>query len=288
LTVRLAVMSNPSATASPAPIRVAAVQMVSKPDVAANLRDAAGLIDDAVARGARLVALPEYFCLMGRETDKVAAREADGSGPIQDFLAETARRHRIWLVGGTVPLVAPQADRVMNSVLVYGPDGARVARYDKIHLFAFATGDESYDEAKTITPGRTLRSFEVAPEGGPRLKVGLSVCYDLRFPELYRSLGQPDLILVPAAFTATTGRAHWLTLLRARAIENLCYVLAPAQGGRHVNGRATFGHSVLFDPWGETVAQIDEGAGVITGDVDLARIAQVRASLPALAHRVFA
>jgi len=288
LTVRLAVMPNPSATASPTMIRVAAVQMVSKPDVAANLRDAAGLIDDAAARGARLVALPEYFCLMGRETDKVAAREADGSGPIQDFLAETAARHRIWLVGGTVPLVAPQPDRVMNSVLVYGPDGARVARYDKIHLFAFATGDESYDEAKTITPGRTLRSFEVAAEGGPRLKVGLSVCYDLRFPELYRSLGQPDLILVPAAFTATTGRAHWLTLLRARAIENLCYVLAPAQGGRHVNGRATFGHSVLFDPWGETVAQIDDGPGVITGDVDLARIAQVRASLPALAHRVFA
>jgi len=288
LTVRLAVMPNPSATASPTMIRVAAVQMVSKPDVAANLRDAAGLIDDAAARGARLVALPEYFCLMGRETDKVAARETDGSGPIQDFLAETAARHRIWLVGGTVPLVAPQPDRVMNSVLVYGPDGARVARYDKIHLFAFATGDESYDEAKTITPGRTLRSFEVAPEGGPRLKVGLSVCYDLRFPELYRSLGQPDLILVPAAFTATTGRAHWLTLLRARAIENLCYVLAPAQGGRHVNGRATFGHSVLFDPWGETVAQIDDGPGVITGDVDLARIAQVRASLPALAHRVFA
>ncbi len=281
-------MSSPSPIASPTTIRVAAVQMVSKPDVAANLRDAAGLIDDAAAHGARLVALPEYFCLMGRETDKVAAREADGSGPIQDFLAETAARHRIWLVGGTVPLVAPQPDRVMNSVLVYGPDGARVARYDKIHLFAFATGDESYDEAKTITPGRTLRSFEVAPEGGPRIKVGLSVCYDLRFPELYRSLGEPDLILVPAAFTATTGRAHWLTLLRARAIENLCYVLAPAQGGRHVNGRATFGHSVLFDPWGETVAQIDEGPGVITGEVDPARIAQVRASLPALAHRVFA
>jgi predicted amidohydrolase len=281
-------MSSPSPIASPTTIRVAAVQMVSKPDVAANLSDAAGLIDDAAAHGARLVALPEYFCLMGRETDKVAAREADGSGPIQDFLAETAARHRIWLVGGTVPLVAPQPDRVMNSVLVYGPDGARVARYDKIHLFAFATGDESYDEARTITPGRTLRSFEVAPEGGPRIKVGLSVCYDLRFPELYRSLGEPDLILVPAAFTATTGRAHWLTLLRARAIENLCYVLAPAQGGRHVNGRATFGHSVLFDPWGETVAQIDEGPGVITGEVDPARIAQVRASLPALAHRVFA
>jgi nitrilase len=225
---------------------------------------------------------------MGRETDKVAVKEADGSGPIQDFLAETAARHRIWLAGGTVPLAAPQPDRVMNSVLVYGPGGARVARYDKIHLFAFAAGEESYDEAKTITPGRSVRSFEIPAGDGPTLKVGLSVCYDLRFPELYRSLGQPDLILVPAAFTATTGRAHWLTLLRARAIENLCYVLAPAQGGRHENGRATFGHSVLFDPWGETIAQIDEGPGVIAGDVDPERIAQVRASLPALAHRVFA
>jgi predicted amidohydrolase len=269
-------------------VRVAAVQMVSKPDVAANLHDAAALIEEAAARGAQLVALPEYFCLMGRETDKVAAREADGSGPIQEFLAAAAKRHRIWLVGGTVPLVSPQPDRVMNSVLVYGPDGARVARYDKVHLFAFAAGDESYDEAKTIVPGRDLRAFEMQPPGSPRIKVGLSVCYDLRFPELYRALGQPDLILVPAAFTATTGRAHWLTLLRARAIENLAYVLAPAQGGRHDNGRATFGHSVLFDPWGETVARIDEGPGVIAGDVSAARIAQVRASLPALTHRVFA
>lgn len=277
-----------TAPPSPRSIRVAAVQMVSKPDVAANLRDAAALICEAADQGARLVALPEYFCLMGRETDKVAVKEADGSGPIQDFLAETAARHRIWLAGGTVPLAAPQPDRVMNSVLVYGPGGARVARYDKIHLFAFAAGDESYDEAKTITPGRSVRSFEIPAGDGTTLKVGLSVCYDLRFPELYRSLGQPDLILVPAAFTSTTGRAHWLTLLRARAIENLCYVLAPAQGGRHENGRATFGHSVLFDPWGETVAQIDEGPGAIAGDVDPERIAQVRASLPALAHRVFA
>jgi nitrilase len=269
-------------------VRVAAVQMVSKPEVAANLRDAAALIDEAVARGAQLVALPEYFCLMGRETDKVAAREADGRGPIQDFLAATAARHRIWLAGGTVPLVSPQPDRVMNTVLVYGPDGARVARYDKVHLFAFAAGDESYDEAKTIVPGREVCGFEMQPAGSPRLKVGLSVCYDLRFPELYRALGQPDLILVPAAFTATTGRAHWLTLLRARAIENLCYVLAPAQGGRHDNGRATFGHSVLIDPWGETLALREEGPGVIVGDVAAARIREVRASLPALAHRVFA
>jgi nitrilase len=276
--------TSPSSTT----LRVAAVQMVSKPDIGANLRDAAALIDEACAQGARLVALPEYFCLMGRETDKVAAREADGHGPIQDFLASTAARRRIHLVGGTVPLVAAQPDRVMNSVLVYGPRGERVARYDKIHLFAFATGNESYDEAKTITPGREPRAFELSAGDGPRLKVGLSVCYDLRFPELYRSLGEPDLILVPAAFTATTGRAHWLTLLRARAIENLCYVLAPAQGGRHENGRATFGHSVLFDPWGETIALRDEGPGVIVGDVDTARIASVRASLPALGHRVFA
>ncbi len=269
-------------------VRVAAVQMVSKPSIEANLRDAAVLIEQAVADGARLVALPEYFCLMGRDSDKVTAREADGQGPIQEFLAATAARHRIWLVGGTVPLVAPQPDRVKNSVLVYGPDGQRVARYDKIHLFAFTKGQESYDEARTIAPGTELRSFDLAPDNGPRIKVGLSVCYDLRFPELYRALGAPDLILVPAAFTATTGRAHWLTLLRARAIENLCYVLAPAQGGKHENGRATFGRSVLFDPWGETLAQHDEGPGVVAGDVDLARIAELRASLPALSHRVFA
>jgi nitrilase len=278
---------SPNPNQATGAVRVAAVQMVSKPDVAANLRDAAALIDEAASLGAQLVALPEYFCLMGRESAKVAAREADGSGPIQDFLAATAARHRIWLAGGTVPLVSPQPDRVMNSMLVYGPDGARVARYDKVHLFAFATGDESYDEAKTIVAGREVRTFEMQPEGGPRLKVGLSVCYDLRFPELYRALGLPDLILVPAAFTATTGRAHWLTLLRARAIENLAYVLAPAQGGRHENGRATFGHTVLFDPWGETLALREEGPGVIAGEVLPSRIAQVRASLPALAHRVF-
>jgi len=277
-----------TAPPSPRSVRVAAVQMVSKPDVAANLRDAAALVAEAAAQGARLVGLPEFFCLMGRENDKIAVREADGHGPIQDFLAETAARHRIWLAGGTIPLAAPEPGKVMNSLLVYGPDGARVARYDKIHLFAFATGDESYDESRTMVPGRAVRSFEMAPADGPRLKVGLSVCYDLRFPELYRSLGQPDLIMVPAAFTATTGRAHWHTLLRARAIENLCYVLAPAQGGRHDNGKATFGHSVLFGPWGETVAELDEGPGVIVGEVDPDRIAEVRASLPALAHRVFA
>jgi nitrilase len=189
-----------------------------------------------------------------------------------------------------VPLVAPQVDRVKNSVLVYGPDGARVARYDKIHLFAFSRGTEAYDEARTITPGERVASFGIAPEHGAPLKVGLSVCYDLRFPELYRAMSAdgkpPDLILVPAAFTATTGRAHWETLLRARAIENLCYVLAPAQGGNHENGRATFGHTMLIDPWGSVVASIDSGPGLVIGDVDTHLITQMRADLPALAHRV--
>jgi deaminated glutathione amidase len=266
--------------------RVAAVQMVSTTRVDENLRTAEKLIAEAAATGAQLIALPEYFCLMGhRDADKVALREADGHGPIQDFLAEEARRHRIWLVGGTLPLVAPEEHRVMNSVLVYGPAGERVARYDKIHLFRFTKGDETYDEAQTIAPGSQVSTFVYAPEGGPRFTVGLSVCYDLRFPELYRAMPRPDLILVPAAFTATTGRAHWEILLRARAVENLAYVLAPAQGGRHENGRTTFGHTMLIDPWGAVLANRPDGAGVVFGDLDPQMIASCRASLPALEHR---
>lgn len=275
-------MSDASPTA-----RVAAVQMVSTPRIEDNLRTAAGLVAEAVATGAQLVALPEYFCLMGqRDTDKVARREVDGSGPIQEFLAGQAREHRIWLVGGTLPLTAPEPQRVMNSVLVYDPSGTRVARYDKIHLFRFTKGTETYDEAQTIAPGSGVSTFEFAPDGGPRLRVGISVCYDLRFPELYRAMQRPDLILVPAAFTATTGRAHWEILLRARAIENLAYVLAPAQGGKHENGRATFGHSMLVDPWGTVLANRPDGAGVVFGDIDPKVIADSRASLPALEHRV--
>jgi nitrilase len=261
--------------------------MVSTTSVDANLRVAEDLIAQAARAGAQLIGLPEYFCLMGaRDTDKVAIREADGKGPIQEFLAAQAARHRVWIAGGTLPLVAPQADRVMNTVLVFDPTGQRVARYDKMHLFRFDNGAESYDEARTIAPGAAVSAFDVVTPAGGRIRVGLSVCYDLRFPELYRALGHCDLILVPAAFTAVTGRAHWETLLRARAIENLCYVLAPAQGGRHDNGRATFGHSMLIDPWGEVLAQRDDGAGVVVGEVDPARIARLRANLPALEHRV--
>jgi predicted amidohydrolase len=268
-------------------VRVAGVQMVSTTGVEENLRAAAALIGQAADGGAQVIALPEYFCLMGqRDTDKVALREADGHGPIQDFLADQARQHRVCLIGGTLPLVAPENDRVLNSLLVYGPSGERVARYDKIHLFRFSRGKEDYDESRTIAPGKEVASFKLATEDGARLRVGLSICYDLRFPELYRAMQQPDLIVVPSAFTATTGRVHWEVLLRARAIENLAYVLAPAQGGRHQNGRSTYGHTMLIDPWGAVIAQRADGEGVVFGDIDPQLIADSRASLPALEHRV--
>jgi nitrilase len=267
-------------------ICVAAIQMVSTTNVEQNLRAAAELIGEAADRGARLVVLPEYFCLMGkRDRDKVELREADGRGPIQEFLAGQAQRRRLWLFGGTLPLVAPDPERVFNSVLVFDPTGRRVARYDKIHLFSFRHGEEAYDESRTIAPGREPVIVPCAIDE-TTIRVGLSVCYDLRFPELYRRLQGADLIIVPAAFTATTGQAHWEALLRARAIENLCYVLASAQGGRHENGRATYGHSMLIDPWGEVLAVRPTGPGVVLGTIDPQRIASCRSSLPALAHRV--
>jgi predicted amidohydrolase len=260
---------------------VAAIQMVSTPDVAENIASAARLVGEAAAAGATLVSLPEYWPIMGiSDSDKVAHAEQPGQGAIQQFMAGAAREHGIWLVGGTLPLVSGDAARVMNTTLVYNPQGILAGRYDKIHLFGFAKGDESYDEARTIVAGAAVGSFE-APFG----RVGLSVCYDLRFPELYRAMGECALIVVPAAFTHTTGQAHWEVLLRARAIENQCYVLAAAQGGRHQNGRRTWGHSMLIDPWGEVKALLEEGEGVITGVLDADFLAGVRESLPALKHR---
>ncbi|HRH88894.1 MAG TPA: carbon-nitrogen hydrolase family protein [Rubrivivax sp.] len=264
-------------------MKIAAVQMVSTPDVARNLDAAATLIARAAAAGAQLVALPEYFCLMGhRDDDKLAVAEAEGDGPIQRFLAASARKHRLWLVGGTLPLRAPGAARVRNSSLAFAPDGALAARYDKMHLFAFDNGREQFDEARVLEAGPA----PVALQAGP-LRVGLSVCYDLRFPELYRALMQPpcDVLCVPSAFTYTTGQAHWELLLRARAIENQCVVLAPAQGGVHDNGRRTWGHSMIVDPWGEVLAMQAEGEGVVIADVDLQRRDAVRTQLPALRHR---
>lgn len=270
----------------PPPVRIAAVQMVSGPRVADNLDTAGRLIAEAVAQGAHLVALPEYFPIMGmNEGEKLRVREEDattaGGGPIQSFLAETARRHAIWLVGGSIPLAGKSDDKVLNSSVVYSPAGERVARYDKIHLFGFQKGAERYDEAASIESGNEVVSFAT-----PFARVGLSICYDIRFPELYRAMGPVDLIVVPAAFTETTGRAHWEILLRARAIENQCYVLAVGQGGRHENGRETHGNSMIIDPWGNILDRKLKGPGVVVADMDFALLAEVRASLPALRHRV--
>lgn len=260
---------------------VAAIQMVSTPDVQENLAAVRRLVADAAGRGAQFVALPEYWPIMGMtDTDKVALAEEPGQGPIQEYMAGLAREHGVWLVGGTLPMVSPDAGRVLNTTLVYDSQGQLASRYDKIHLFGFNRGSESYDEARTIVPGENIGVFE-APFG----RVGLSVCYDLRFPELYRAMGECALIVVPAAFTHTTGRAHWEVLLRARAIENQCYVLAAAQGGLHVNGRRTFGHSMLVDPWGEVKSVVDEGEGVVIGTLDASFLVGVRESLPALRHR---
>lgn len=262
--------------------RVAAVQMVSTPRVDENLGVAEALIAQAAGQGAQLVALPEYFPIMGlSDADKFNVREADGHGAIQQFLSTTAHRHGIWLVGGSIPLVATEAGKVLNSCLVFDPQGERVARYDKIHLFGFQKGAERYNESATIEAGSQPMTFD-APFG----RIGVSICYDIRFPELYRAQGAVDLQIVPAAFTETTGRAHWEILLRARAIENQCYVLAVAQGGLHENGRETHGNSMLIDPWGVILDRLTKGPGIVIGDVGHARIADIRASLPALTHRV--
>jgi nitrilase len=259
--------------------------MVSSDSVSENLATSARLVARAADQGAQLILLPEYFCILGRQdTDKVAVRETLGAGPIQEHLANLARHHKVWILGGSLPLKTGDDQRVRNSLLAFDPNGMLKARYDKIHLFGLHHEDQHFDEARTIEPGTspTVLELELA---GQALRIGLSICYDLRFPELYRSFGRVDLIVVPSAFTEVTGRAHWDVLLRARAIENQCYVLAAAQGGVHANGRRTFGHTVLIDPWGETLALLPEGEGIILGNVDLEQIARVRRRLPALDHR---
>ena len=267
-------------------MKLAAIQMISGPDVAPNLATAGRLIAEAAAAGAQLVALPEYFPLIGAmDADRLAARETDGTGPIQDFLAATAKRHGLWLVGGSIPLMANDPARLRNSCLVFDAQGKRVARYDKIHLFGFRKGDEAYDEAATIERGDQVVGFD-----SPLGRIGVAICYDLRFPELFRAMAQLpnpiDLLVLPAAFTETTGRAHWEMLLRARAVENQCYVLAAAQGGQHPNGRITHGNSMVIDPWGEVLARMDKGEGVVIAELNRQRLVDTRASLPALKHRI--
>lgn len=285
-------------------MKVAAIQMVSGASVQANLNSALALLTEAAAAGAELAVLPEYFCLLGhRDTDKLAVQERFGDGPIQHFLGQTARSLGLWIVGGTLPLSADpdQAPvdatnaggeaplrRVYNSSLVFSPDGICVRRYDKIHLFRFDNGRERYDESRVLMRGSKPATFELPSRDGQRWQIGLSVCYDLRFPEIYRAYAASgvDLLLVPSAFTHTTGLAHWEVLLRARAIENLAFVAAPAQGGLHENGRRTWGHSMQIDPWGVILVQRAEGAGVDVADLDRLQLQQLRLQLPALEHRV--
>jgi deaminated glutathione amidase len=261
--------------------RIAAVQMASGPQVKANLHEARRLIETAADAGAKLIGLPEYFGIMGNnDRDKVAARERFGDGPIQEFLSRTAKEFKVWLVGGSVPLDCGRKDRIRNSCLVYDDAGKLAARYDKIHLFGFEMGKEQYREEETIEPGDSVKTVDT-----PYGRLGLSICYDLRFPELYRAMGPVDIILVPAAFTETTGKAHWETLIRARAVENLAYVLAPAQGGYHVSGRETHGNSMIVDPWGVVLDRLPRGSGVVIAGINPAYQQSLRASLPALKHR---
>lgn len=267
-------------------MKIAAIQMVSGAGVQANLDAARVLLVQAAEQGAELAVLPEYFCIMGlQDTDKLKVREHAGSGLIQDFLSRSARELDLWIVGGTLPTATGDAGRARNSSLVYAPSGTCVARYDKIHLFRFDHGGEAHDETRVLDPGNQPVRFELASRDGHSYTIGLSVCYDLRFPELYRAL-KADVLLVPSAFTHITGQAHWELLLRARAIENLAYVVAAAQGGEHENGRRTWGHSMVVGPWGEILAEQAEGSGVVMSEVHASRLQEVRQRLPALNHRV--
>ncbi len=261
--------------------KVAGIQMASSPNVSSNLTEAKRLIALAAEQGAKIVVLPEYFCIMGlKDIDKVAVREKPNEGPIQKFLAKMARDYKIWLIGGTVPIISNFPNKVRNSCLVYNDKGEQVARYDKIHLFGLDLGTEHYHEENTIESGNEVVSVDT-----PYGKIGLSVCYDLRFPELYRAMGQVDMIVIPSAFTETTGKAHWEPLIRARAIENLCYVIAPAQGGYHLSGRETHGNSMIVDPWGVILDRLPRGSGIVIANINRDYQKSLRQSLPALKHR---
>ncbi|OAI15948.1 acyltransferase [Methylomonas lenta] len=265
----------------------AAIQMASGPQVNANLLEAEKQIADAAKAGAKLVALPENFAIMGmNEYDKVQVREVDGAGPIQDFLATVAQKYQVWVVGGTIPMAAKADNKVRATCLVYNDKGERVARYDKVHLFDVSVPDsaEQYRESDSVEAGE-----ESCVIDSPFGRMGISVCYDLRFPEFFRPMTKKglDIIVIPSAFTAKTGAAHWEILLRARAIENLCYVIAPNQGGFHVNGRQTFGHSMIVDPWGVVLDCYKTGPGFVSAEVDKSRLDKMRSAFPVLEHRRF-
>jgi nitrilase len=266
-------------------MKVASIQMVSGISLDVNLSEALRLLRQAASAGAELAVLPEYFCFMGvKDEDKLLLAETPGLGKVQDFLSDAARDLKMWIVGGTLPMATEDPAHAANANLVYNPRGECASRYDKIHLFRFDNGREHYDEATVLRAGDTPTVFDCRDRSGQDWRIGQTVCYDLRFGELYRMLAA-DILLVPAAFTHTTGQAHWEVLLRARAIENQAYVIASAQGGVHENGRRTWGHSMVINPWGEVMAMHAEGPGVALADLDIERLRSVREQLPSLQHR---
>jgi predicted amidohydrolase len=268
-------------TAANSTIRLAAVQMVSTPRLEDNVTAVARLVAGAAADGAQLIVLPEFFPMIGATDEaRLAVREIPSDGPLQTLLSELSVTHGVWLVGGSIPLLGADPARALNSTLVFDPQGQQVVRYDKMHLFGFKAGAERYDESLSIEPGDAPVAFDT-----PFARIGLSICYDLRFPEYFRALGDVDILILPAAFTATTGEAHWEVLLRARAIENQCYVIASAQGGRHETGRKTWGHSMIIDPWGEILSVLPTGEGWVCADFSRQRLETIRHRLPALKHR---
>ncbi len=267
--------------------KVAAIQMASGPNVKANLAEAEKLIKIAVQQEAELVVLPENFAIMGMdETDKVKIAEDVGSGLLQDYLKEQARKNNIWLVGGTIPMRSSESGKVFAACLLFNPQGELVTRYDKIHLFdvTIEASDESYTESETITPGDKIVVVDT-----PFGRLGLAVCYDLRFPELFRAMIDLDMEIcaLPSAFTSLTGRVHWESLLRSRAIENLSYMIAADQGGYHVGGRETHGDSMIVDPWGQVLNRLPHGTGVVVADIDVAKLEHTRKMFPALNHKRF-
>lgn len=265
-------------------ICVASIMLTSGTSPQKNLDKVTALVEKAAQAGVNWVVLPEYWPIMGQEeTDKLAFAEADGEGMLQNTLAQLALKHRVSLFAGSIPLATHDPQKVSNSLLVYAPDGKRVARYDKVHLFGFTGLGEVYREADTIQAGSKIPE-PIKLDGW---RCGMGICYDLRFPEFFRAQSPCDALILPAAFTHTTGQAHWELLLRARAVENQCYVIASAQGGQHENGRRTFGHSMIIDPWGEIVAMHNEGEGFALAEISLSRIQSIRSKLPALKNRVF-
>ncbi len=267
--------------------KVAAIQMASGPNVKANLAEAEKLIKIAVQQKAELVVLPENFAIMGTsESDKVKIAEKFGSGLLQDFLKEQATRNNIWLVGGTIPLLSEEPGKVFAACLLYNPQGELVTRYDKIHLFdvTIEATDESYTESETITSGNKIVVVDT-----PFGRLGLAVCYDLRFPELFRAMVEQDMEIcaLPSAFTSLTGKVHWESLLRARSIENLSFIIAADQGGYHVGGRETHGDSMIIDPWGLVLNRLPHGTGVVVANIDIDKLEHTRKMFPALKHKRF-